>query len=150
MKYIELQAAFELEIDQLDDNLTKPTTSDIEYWLMAGLDKFMCIRDRLLDSAKFAWKDDKKYLNYIFDEGTRTFLRMDDSWSYEDFDIFVMSIQCIYCFLFSIKCINILWIFTLLIDYLLQLLRFLVPVLHSHFLLYYQLNQIHPVSYTHL
>lgn len=31
MKYIELQAAFELEIDQLDDNLTKPTTSDIEY-----------------------------------------------------------------------------------------------------------------------
>jgi len=43
----------------------------------------------LLDSAKFAWKDDKKYLNYIFDEGTRTFLRMDDSWSYEDFDIFV-------------------------------------------------------------
>lgn len=43
----------------------------------------------LLDSAKFAWKDDKKYLNYIFDEGTRTFLQMDDNWSYEDFDIFV-------------------------------------------------------------
>lgn len=41
----------------------------------------------LLDSAKFAWKDDKKYLNYIFDEGTRTFLQMDDNWSYEDFDI---------------------------------------------------------------
>ena len=44
MKYIELQAAFELEIDQLDDNLTKPTTSDIEYWLMAGLDKFIKTR----------------------------------------------------------------------------------------------------------
>ena len=44
---------------------------------------------QLLDSAKFAWKDDKKYLNYIFDEGTRTFLQMDDNWSYEDFDIFV-------------------------------------------------------------
>ena len=28
-------------------------------------------------------------LNYIFDEGTRTFLQMDDNWSYEDFDIFV-------------------------------------------------------------
>ena len=43
----------------------------------------------LLDSAKFSLKDDKKYLNYIFDEGTRTFLQMDDNWSYEDFDIFV-------------------------------------------------------------
>ena len=41
MKYIDLQTAFELEIDQLDNNLTKPTTSDIEYWLMAGLDKFI-------------------------------------------------------------------------------------------------------------
>ena len=44
MKYIELQTAFELEIDQLDNNLTKPTTSDIEYWLMAGLDKFIKTR----------------------------------------------------------------------------------------------------------
>ena len=44
MKYIDLQTAFELEIDKLDDNLTKPTTSDIEYWLMAGLDKFIKTR----------------------------------------------------------------------------------------------------------
>ena len=41
MKYIDLQTAFELEIDKLDDNLTKPTTSDIEYWLTAGLIKFI-------------------------------------------------------------------------------------------------------------
>ena len=44
MKYIELQEAFELEINQLDNNITKPTTSDIEYWLMAGLDKFIKTR----------------------------------------------------------------------------------------------------------
>ena len=36
MRYIDLQEAFELEIAQLDSNLTKPTTSDIEYWLTAG------------------------------------------------------------------------------------------------------------------
>lgn len=44
MKYIELEEAFELEIKRLDDNLSKPTTSDIEYWLNAGLDKFIKTR----------------------------------------------------------------------------------------------------------
>lgn len=44
MTYIQLQEAFELEISKLDDNLTKPTTSDIEYWLMAAIDKFIKTR----------------------------------------------------------------------------------------------------------
>ena len=44
MRFIDLQEAFELEIDKLDNNLDKPTTSDIEYWLMAGLDKFIKTR----------------------------------------------------------------------------------------------------------
>lgn len=44
MKYIDLQVAFELEIDKLDDALTKPMTSDIEYWLNVGLDKFVKTR----------------------------------------------------------------------------------------------------------
>ena len=44
MRYIDLQEAFELEIAQLDSNLTKPTTSDIEYWLTAGLIKFIKTR----------------------------------------------------------------------------------------------------------
>ena len=41
MRFIDLQEAFELEIDKLDNNLDKPTTYDIEYWLMAGLYKFI-------------------------------------------------------------------------------------------------------------
>lgn len=41
MKYIELQEAFELEINELDSNLTKPATSDMEYWLNASIDKFI-------------------------------------------------------------------------------------------------------------
>ncbi|UWG05933.1 MAG: hypothetical protein [Bacteriophage sp.] len=40
MKYIALQEAFELEINKLDDNLSKPTTNTTEYFLNAGLDKF--------------------------------------------------------------------------------------------------------------
>ena len=62
MKYIELQEAFELEINQLDNNITKPTTSDIEYWLMAGLDKFIktCL-DRIIVY------EDKIEISTIFD-----------------------------------------------------------------------------------
>lgn len=40
MKYIELQSAFELEIAKLDDNLNKPQSTDTEYWLNRGLEKF--------------------------------------------------------------------------------------------------------------
>ena len=44
MKFIELQTAFETEIGLLDNNIEKPVTADIEYWLMAGLDKFIKTR----------------------------------------------------------------------------------------------------------
>ena len=44
MKYIDLQIAFELEINKLDDALTKPKSDDIEYWLNIGLDKFVKTR----------------------------------------------------------------------------------------------------------
>lgn len=43
----------------------------------------------LLDVAKYTWKDTKKYLHYVLDDGTRTFLQIDDNFPYEDFDIFV-------------------------------------------------------------
>lgn len=44
----------------------------------------------LLNTAKAAWKDsDKQYLNYIFDDTTRTFITLADNFPYEDFDIFV-------------------------------------------------------------
>ena len=40
MKNIELLESFELELNKLDDNFTKPTTNTTEYILNAGLDKF--------------------------------------------------------------------------------------------------------------
>lgn len=40
MKNIELLESFELELNRLDDNFTKPTTNTTEYFLNAGLDKF--------------------------------------------------------------------------------------------------------------
>jgi len=44
MRFIDLQEAFELEISMLDDNMSKPVTSDIEYWLNAAVDKFIKTR----------------------------------------------------------------------------------------------------------
>lgn len=44
MKYIELQEALELELNELDSSLTKPKTSDMEYWLNSAVDKFIKTR----------------------------------------------------------------------------------------------------------
>jgi hypothetical protein len=63
MKYIELQEAFELEIAKLDDNLTKPTTSDIEYWLMAGLDKFIKTRYSGINYKRTGFEQDQKRID---------------------------------------------------------------------------------------
>lgn len=40
MRYIDLQESFEREIGVLEDNLNKPSTSAIEYWLNNGVIKF--------------------------------------------------------------------------------------------------------------
>ena len=40
MKFIELQEAFEIEINKIDANFEKPKSIDIEYWLNKGLEKF--------------------------------------------------------------------------------------------------------------
>ena len=63
MKYIELQEAFELEINQLDNNITKPTTSDIEYWLMAGLDKFIKTRYSGNNTSRRAFEQTQKRID---------------------------------------------------------------------------------------
>ena len=60
MTYNELQVAFELEINQLDSNLTKPTTSDMEYWLMAGLDKFIKTRYSGINFKRRGFEQDQK------------------------------------------------------------------------------------------
>lgn len=40
MKNIQLQESFEIELNKLEDNLTKPTTNITEYFLNVGLEKF--------------------------------------------------------------------------------------------------------------
>lgn len=43
----------------------------------------------LLNTSKAAWKDSKRYLNYILDDATRAFVQLSDDFFYEDMDIFV-------------------------------------------------------------
>lgn len=43
----------------------------------------------LLNTSKAAWKDSKKYLNYILDDATRAFVQLSDNFFYEDMDILV-------------------------------------------------------------
>lgn len=63
MRYIDLQEAFELEIAQLDSNLTKPTTSDIEYWLTAGLIKFIKTRYSGINFKQTGFEQDQKRID---------------------------------------------------------------------------------------
>ena len=43
----------------------------------------------LLNTSKAAWKDNKRYLNYILDDATRAFVQLSDNFFYEDMGIFV-------------------------------------------------------------
>lgn len=43
----------------------------------------------LLNTAKYAWKDNKQYLHYIFDDATRAYIQLSDDFFYSDMDIFV-------------------------------------------------------------
>lgn len=43
----------------------------------------------LLNTAKYAWKDNKVNINYVLDDATRAFLTLSDDFSYEDMDVFV-------------------------------------------------------------
>ena len=43
----------------------------------------------LLDTSKAAWKGNKQCLHYILDDATRAFITLDDSFFYEDMDVFV-------------------------------------------------------------
>lgn len=43
----------------------------------------------LLNTSKAAWKDSKRYLNYILDDATRAFVQLSDNFFYEDMDIVV-------------------------------------------------------------
>lgn len=43
----------------------------------------------LLNTSKWAWKDNKTNLQYILDDATRAFITLSDNFFYEDYDIFV-------------------------------------------------------------
>lgn len=43
----------------------------------------------LLNTARYAWKDTKTSLQYIFDDATRAFITLSDQLFYEDLDVFV-------------------------------------------------------------
>lgn len=64
MKYIQLQESFEIELNKLDDGLTKPTSSITEYFLNVALDKF--------------WKTRYSQNNYKREGFEQTEKRIDD------------------------------------------------------------------------
>lgn len=43
----------------------------------------------LLNTSKWAWKDNKTNLQYILDDATRAFIALSDNFFYEDYDVFV-------------------------------------------------------------
>ena len=63
MKNIELLEAFELEINKLDDNLTKPATRDSEYWLNRGLEKFWKTRYSGINAKTQAFEQTQKRID---------------------------------------------------------------------------------------
>lgn len=63
MTYVELQAAFELEINQIDANLEKPKSVDIEYWLNRGLEKFYKTRYTGTNYKGLGFEQDQKRID---------------------------------------------------------------------------------------
>lgn len=63
MRNIELLESFELEINKIDDNLTKPATRDSEYWLNKGLEKFWKTRYSGLNYKQQAFEQTEKRIN---------------------------------------------------------------------------------------
>lgn len=63
MRYIDLQEAFELGINGLDDNFNKPATSDTEYWLYQGLLKFIKTRYSGINYKRTAFEQDQKRID---------------------------------------------------------------------------------------
>lgn len=94
MKYIELQASFELEINKIDSNLEKPKSVDIEYWLNRGLEKFYKTRYSGINYKNLGFEQDQKRIDDL-----RTLIRTkvfdldEESWylNQENSDKFVLT-----------------------------------------------------------
>lgn len=80
MRYVDLQAAFELEIGKIDDNLEKPKSIDTEYWLNQGLEKFYKTRYDGINYKGTGFEQDQKRIddlrtlirikNFVLDENS--------------------------------------------------------------------------------
>lgn len=79
MKYIELQEAFEIEINKLDDGLTKPKSADTEWWLNRGLEKFYKTRYSGMNFKQVGFEQNQKRIddlrtlvkNKLYDDVTK-------------------------------------------------------------------------------
>ena len=81
MKYIELQAAFELEINKIDSNLEKPKSIDIEYWLNQGLERFYKTRYSGTNYKGLGFEQDQKRIDDLRTlVRTKVFELDEDSW----------------------------------------------------------------------
>lgn len=60
MKFIELQEAFEIELNLLDDGLNKPKSMDTEWWLNKGLEKFWKTRYSGFNQKGTSFEQDQK------------------------------------------------------------------------------------------
>lgn len=60
---IELQEAFEIEINKLDDCLVKPKSIDIQWWLNRGLEKFYKTRYSGINFKQKGFEQDQKRID---------------------------------------------------------------------------------------
>lgn len=63
MKFIELQEAFEIELNVLDDGLNKPKSMDTEWWLNRGLEKFWKTRYSGMNIKQTGFEQDQKRID---------------------------------------------------------------------------------------
>lgn len=63
MKFIELQEAFEIELNTLSDGFNKPKSMDTEWWLNRGLEKFWKTRYSGINYKSTGFEQDQKRID---------------------------------------------------------------------------------------
>lgn len=63
MRNIDLQVAFEIELNVFDDGLNKPKSMDTEWWLNRGLEKFWKTRYSGMNTKGTAFEQDQKRID---------------------------------------------------------------------------------------
>lgn len=63
MKHIELQEAFEIELNTLNDGFNKPKSMDTEWWLNRGLEKFVKTRYSGVNYKGLGFEQDQKRID---------------------------------------------------------------------------------------